>query len=176
MDTNVATAKFMKALSIILLIALIAGTTMLTACSGGTQTAKIGDNVSVLYVGTLDNGSVFDASELHGNVPLEFTIGAHTVLTDFEDAVINMSVNQSTTIHIPAEDAYGPSEITYNITSTDTPPTLGQQYQVQLDNGKYITAIAANITNTSVTFQNTHPLAGQNLTFQITLVKVVSSK
>jgi peptidylprolyl isomerase len=175
----VTIAKYMRTLTVVLLIALLAGTTMtLSACGGGSsrQTAQIGDNVSVLYNGTLDNGSVFDASSLHGNVPLQFVIGAHTVLTDFEDAVVNMSVNQSKTIHISAEDAYGPTEVTYNITSTDTPPILGQQYTVELDNGKYINAVATSVTNTSVTFQNTHALAGQNLTFNITLVKIGSSK
>jgi FKBP-type peptidyl-prolyl cis-trans isomerase 2 len=149
---------------------------MLTACGSGTQIAKSGDNVSVLYVGTLDNGSVFDASSLHGNVPLQFVIGSHTELTDFEDAVINMSVNQSTIIHILADNAYGPSEVLYNLSLTDTPPTVGQKYTFQLENGRYIPVIAANVTNTSVTFKNIYPLAGQNLTFQITLVKIVSSK
>ena len=123
MGNNVKTAKYMKALSIILLIALLAGTTMLTACGGGTQTAKIGDNVSVLYNGTLDDGTVFDASNLHGNVPLQFVIGAHQMIPGFENAIINMSVNQTKTIKISAEDAYGPSEVTYNITLNDTPPT-----------------------------------------------------
>jgi len=146
-----------------------------TSTATGT-TAKTGDTVSVLYNGTLDNGSVFDASSLHGNVPLQFVIGAHTVLADFENAVINMRENQSTIIHISAENAYGPSEVTYNLSSTDTPPTLGSQYQVRLNNGKYINAVATSVTNTSVTFQNTHPLAGQNLTFNITLVKIGSSK
>jgi peptidylprolyl isomerase len=173
MENKVTTAKYIKVLSIMLLVALIACMTMLTACGNGTQIAKSGDTVKVLYVGTLDNGSVFDASELHGNVPLQFAIGSGQYLPKFEQAVINLSVNQSTTTHILPEDGYGPTEITFNLSSTDTPPTVGQQYQVRLDNGKVILAVAANVTNTSATFQNTNKLAGQNLNFKITLVEIV---
>ena len=158
-----------------LLVALLACTTTLTACGGGTQTAKSGDTVKVRYVLTLDNGSVFQTSTAtFENTP--FVIGSKTYMDAFEDAVINMSVNQSKTIHISAEDGYGPIEVTYNLSATDTPPTLGQQYTFTLENGRPIPVIATNVTNTSVTFKNTYPLAGQNLTFKITLLGIISSK
>ena len=48
--------------------------------------AKPGDTVLVLYVGTLDDGNVFDSSEMHGNTPLQITLGSGKVLPGFEQA------------------------------------------------------------------------------------------
>ncbi len=48
---------------------------------------KKGDKIKVEYEGKLEDGTVFDSSEKHGN-PLEFEIGAKQVIKGFEDAVI----------------------------------------------------------------------------------------
>jgi FKBP-type peptidyl-prolyl cis-trans isomerase len=47
---------------------------------------KDGDTVKIEYVGLLDDGSVFDASETHGQ-PLEFTVGEGNVIKGFDEAV-----------------------------------------------------------------------------------------
>ena len=148
------------------------------ACSSSEEgTAKEGDTVKVLYTGTLDDGSVFDSSELHGGDPLEFTIGKGQLLPAFEQAVIGLSINQSTTIDIPAEEAYGPGEVVFDLDEfpEDNPPEVGQQYQVRLENGRVILAIATEVSESSVTFENTHRLAGEDLTFEITLVEILTS-
>jgi len=148
----------------------------LTACSGTAAIAKEGDTVKVLYVGTYDNGSVFDSSELHGGDPLEFTIGEGRLLPDFEQAVIGLAESESSNISISAEDGYGPLEVVLDMESGVEPPVLGQQYQVQLTSGKVIIAVVTNVSETTVTFLNTHQLAGQDLNFEITLVEIVSAE
>ena len=176
-----ATAKYMRALTIILLIALLAGTTVLTACGGGTKTAKIGDNVSVLYNGTLDDGTVFDASSLHGNVPLQFTIGNSSILPSFEQAVIGMGVNQSKTIHIPFADAYGPhydnrtATLNWSYFQNSSKPTVGEVLHLRNTYGT-INGTVLNVSDAGVTVDANFFLAGQNLTFQITLVEIVKKK
>ncbi len=172
------TVKYMRALTIILLVALIAGTTLLTACGGGTQTAQMGDNVSVRYNGTLDDGTVFDASNLHGNVPLQFVIGAHDVLADFENAAINMSVNQTKTIKIPFNKGYGAHDdnLSATLNWSQLPagftPKIGEKIPVRNSYGQ-LNGTVLNISDAGVTVDANFFLAGQNLTFQITLVEIL---
>jgi FKBP-type peptidyl-prolyl cis-trans isomerase len=74
----------------------------------GTGTvAQTGDSVSVLYTGTLDNGTVFDASSLHGNVPFSFTLGAGQVIQGWDLGVVGMKVGGTRDLTIPADLAYG---------------------------------------------------------------------
>jgi peptidylprolyl isomerase len=150
----------------------------MSACSTEEGTAQEGDTVRVDYTGTLDDGTVFDSSidPSFGHVePLEFTIGADRVIPGFEQAVIGLSLNESTTVHIPAEEAYGPLEVVFDLDrfSPDNQPEVGQQGQVQLENGKVIEAIVTDISDSRVTFANTHLLAGEDLTFEIQLVEIL---
>jgi peptidylprolyl isomerase len=157
----------------------IACTFMLAGCSSSAATAKEGDTVKVEYTGTLDNGTEFDSSvnESFGHPdPLQFAIGMSQVLPGFEQAVVGLAVGESTTVNISAEDGYGPLEVVYDLAPGLENPVVGQQYQVQTPNGKVIVAIAVNVSNTSVTFLNTHQLAGENLHFKITLVDIVSNE
>ena len=171
----------MRALSIVLLVALLTATTVLTACSSSTQTAQIGDNVSVLYNGTLDDGTVFDASNLHNNVPLQFTIGAHQMISGFDQAVINMSVNQTKTVHIRPEDGYGlhnnnlSGTLNWSQLPAGSQPKVGDKIPVYNAYGQ-LNGTVLNVSEAGVTVDTNSFLAGQNLTFQITLVKIVSSK
>jgi peptidylprolyl isomerase len=86
-----------------------------------------------------------------------------------------MSVNESTTVHIPADEAYGPLEVVFDLDlfSEDNPPEVGQQYQVQLENGKVILAVVTEVSESSVTLENTHLLAGKDLNFEIHLVEIL---
>lgn len=166
----------MKRFSLVLMVmALLVGSVFMSACSTGEVTAKEGDTVRVLYTGTLNDDTVFDSSELRGGDPLEFTIGADLLLPGFEQAVIGLSLNESTTVHIPAEEAYGPLEVVFDLDrfSPDNQPEVGQQGQVQLENGKVIEAIVTDISDSRVTFANTHLLAGEDLTFEIQLVEIL---
>lgn len=170
MRTIKSTSRITQALCVMSVVCAL----MLSACSGTAVTAKEGNTVKVLYVGTYDNGSVFDSSELHGGDPLEFTIGEGRLLPDFEQAVIGLAESESSNISISAEDGYGPLEVVLDMESGVEPPVLGQQYQVQLTSGKVIIALVTSVSETTVIFRNTHQLAGQNLNFEITLVDIVS--
>jgi len=165
-----------KQILYILCALLIACTFVLSACSNSAATAKEGDTVKVEYTGTLDNGTEFDSSvnESFGHPdPLQFTIGAQGILPGFQQAVIGLAKGKSITTNISAEDGYGLVQITYDLDPELETPVVGQQYQLQLSNGVIVPAIAVNVSNTSVTFLNTHQLAGENLHFEITLVEIV---
>jgi peptidylprolyl isomerase len=155
---------------------------MLSACSSGPAIAKDGDTVKVLYVGTYDNGSVFDSSELHGNDPLQFTIGGGQTITGFEQAVIGMSVNETKNVHISSEEAYGPYHddmvVTVNWSSFEEGfvPEVGEQIQMRNSLGQTYTGTVINTSEEGVTVDFNHPLAGMALNFEITLVEIVSAE
>jgi FKBP-type peptidyl-prolyl cis-trans isomerase 2 len=83
--------------------------------------AQTGDAVSVHYVGRFPGGKVFDTSMKAEAVksglftpardykPLQVVLGAHQVISGFEEALIGMRVNESKDITLPPEKAYGRS-------------------------------------------------------------------
>lgn len=72
----------------------------------GTE-AKAGDIVTVHYVGSLTNGTVFDASRSHGDQGFTFTLGAGQVIKGWDVGVAGMKVGGKRKLTIPADMAYG---------------------------------------------------------------------
>jgi peptidylprolyl isomerase len=139
--------------------------------------AKTGDTVAVYYTGTLDDGTVFD-SNLNAS-PLAFTLGKGEVIPGFEEAVAGMAVNNVKTVKIPPEKAYG----TYNSSLVhilnrslfpgNVTPVAGQYYSIRsTTEGTVSTVKVINVTALTVTLDENHELAGQNLTFSIRLVSI----
>ena len=165
-------------LSVLIVIALTAGSMFISACSQEGEVAEIGDTVKVLYTGTFDDGEVFDSSELHDGDPLEFTIGAAEVVPGFDQAVIGMSVGESKTVRIPADEAYGPYyEELVMVMDWDQFPEgfqteVGDQLQMQTQDGRIVTVIVIDVSESGVTIDANHPLAGKDLTFEIELVEI----
>jgi peptidylprolyl isomerase len=138
--------------------------------------AKQGNKVKVDYTGKLKDGSVFDSSA--SREPLEFMIGGGQVIPDFEDAVVGMNPGDSKTIEIPAEKAYGPRHEDLVIAvdreqfPPDINPELGDQLQISQPDGRASVVTVTDINDSSVTLDANHPLAGEDLTFDIQLVEV----
>jgi peptidylprolyl isomerase len=138
--------------------------------------AKPGDTVKIHYTGRLDDGTVFDSSA--NREPLEFTLNAGQVIPGFEQAVVGMSPGQSKTEKIPMEQAYGPYrpemvlQVNRQQLPSDLQPEVGQQLQVQQENGQLIPVFVTEVTEANVTLDANHPLAGENLTFDIQLVEI----
>jgi peptidylprolyl isomerase len=139
--------------------------------------AKTGDIVSVYYTGTLDNGTVFDSNM---NVtPLSFTLGKGMLITGFEDAVKGMSAGQEKTVRIPVEKAYGPyrDDLVHDVSRSAFPanetPAIGQIYTAKRPGSTAVnTFVVKGFNDTTVTIDENHLLAGQNLTFTIQIVSV----
>lgn len=78
---------------------------------GGGEEAKAGDSVTVHYVGSLTNGTVFDASKNHGNDGFTFTLGAGQVIKGWDLGVAGMKVGGKRKLSIPSALAYGDQAI-----------------------------------------------------------------
>jgi peptidylprolyl isomerase len=141
---------------------------------------KTGDKVAVHYTGKLPDGSVFDSSR--DREPLQFVLGERRVIPGFENAVIGMTTGETKTARIPAADAYGEHqpEMVVQFERDKIPPEIevkvGQELQVQTTAGQAIPARVVDASEEDVTLDANHPLAGQDLTFDIELVDVVATR
>lgn len=137
--------------------------------------AKEGDTVRVHYTGKLDDGSVFDSSQ--GRDPLEFTLGGGQVIPGFEQAILGMQPGESKTVTIESDEAYGPrrEELTLQVGRSQLPPEMepevGQRLQMQ-QGEQTVVVMITGVDAESVTLDANHPLAGQDLTFELELVEV----
>lgn len=143
------------------------------------EQAKSGDLVQVHYTGTLTDGTIFDSSE--GRSPLEFTVGSGQVIKGFDEGVAGMRQGEKKVINIPVEDAYGPANEDMIFTldrseiPTDIPLEAGMTLNMHEDgNPRPIPVIVRQLTDTTVTLDANHPLAGHDLTFEVELVGVTS--
>jgi peptidylprolyl isomerase len=159
---------------LVLLVIMLLLAMLVTGC-GDTQ-AKVGDTVKVHYTGSLEDGTVFDTSL--EREPLEFTLGQGQLIQGFEQAVIGMKIGEYKTVTIPAEQAYGPynneliSVIDRDNLSEGLDPEVGQQLQAQQPDGQTIIVTVIEVTETSITVDANHPLAGKDLTFEIELIEI----
>ena len=142
-----------------------------------TATAKLGDTVLVNYTGKLDDGSVFDTSQQRG--PLRISLGETRLIPGFQSAVVGMQPGETKTATIPPDEAYGPrrDEMVLDIERGKLPPEIsphvGQDLQLQTQTGQPVPAKVVEVSEEAIKVDANHPLAGQELTFDIELVEIV---
>lgn len=143
---------------------------------GKMKKAKKGDTVKVHYTGKLEDGSVFDTSI--NRAAMQFKIGEGNLIAAFEEGVVGMEIGEWKTVNIPAEEAYGihHEELMRVINKSELPEGMqtevGQQLQMQRPDGQVVTVTISEVTESSITIDANHPLAGKDLTFDIQLVEV----
>ncbi|MBK8314741.1 MAG: peptidylprolyl isomerase [Acidobacteria bacterium] len=137
---------------------------------------KSGDTVKVHYTGKFDSGDIFDTSE--GSDPLSFTVGAGEVIPGFDLALVGMTIGDSKEIVIPAEQGYGAriEELVQTIARdqfqlSGIDPEVGMAIEMQTPQGS-IPLVITELTETNVTLDANHPLAGESLHFALTLVEI----
>ncbi len=139
-------------------------------------TASSGDTVHVHYTGRLDDGTVFDSSE--GRDPLAFTVGSGQVVPGFDEAVAGMQVGDSKTVRIGPGDAYGErrEDLILDVPTEQLPegldPEVGMELGLRGQDGQTMPVRVAAIGEQAITLDANHPLAGQALTFDVTLVSI----
>jgi FKBP-type peptidyl-prolyl cis-trans isomerase 2 len=160
----------------LLIVALVIGA---VRCGGGESkgSAVIGDTVKVHYTGRLGNGTIFDSSV--EREPLQFTLGQGQVIRGFEQAVLGMTVGESKTVVIPADEAYGPyrDELVIVANRSNFPPgwepEIGDQLPITQPDGREIWVRVVEITESTITIDANHHLAGKDLVFDIELVEIL---
>lgn len=141
--------------------------------------ANDGDTVRIHYSGKLTDGTLFDSSD--GRDPLEFTIGKNTIIPKLEISVVGMTVGDKATISIDAADAYGPrmddavQTVERSMIPDEVDLTVGGQLQATSPDGKQLILTVLEVNDQTVTLDGNHPLAGQDLIFDIELLEIIIS-
>jgi peptidylprolyl isomerase len=137
--------------------------------------AKNGDTVAIYYAESYANGTEL-YNKLDGD-PLIFTIGNKTVISGLEEAVIGMAPNATKTVNISFDKAYGPYRqdlilvMNRSILPSDIEPVVGNTYSIHRnEDGAVAYVKLLSFTSDNLTFDQNHPLAGENLTFTIRFV------
>ncbi len=140
--------------------------------------AKNGDAVKIHYTGKLDDGTIFDSSV--GREPLEFTVGEGQVIPGFENIVLGMQPGESKTETIDKDQAYGDrrDDMVFRVERSQLPPDLnpeaGQELYMQQPGGMALPVLVIDTDEASITIDANHPLAGQDLVFEVQLVSIDS--
>ncbi len=140
--------------------------------------AKSGDTVKIHYKGCLEDGTIFDSTE--GKDPFEHQLGTGNAIIGFDNMIIGMNVGETKKETITHENAYGPyrDELKVQVNKAEFPENIevkeGMQLMLQNDeNGQNLPAVIVAVEKDIVTLDMNFPLAGKNLTFEVTLVEVV---
>lgn len=131
--------------------------------------------VSIAYTLTNDEGQVIDTSA--GGEPLVYLHGAQNIVPGLENALTGKQVGEKLTVNVAAADGYGE----YNADAVQVVPKhmfagvenieAGMQFHAQTDYGMQVVTVAA-VEGDEVTVDGNHPLAGQNLNFDIEIMDI----
>jgi len=142
------------------------------------QQVKNGDKIKVHYHGRLNDGQTFDSSA--GREPLEFEVGSGMVIRGFDEGVKGMSVGDKKTITIPFDQAYGPRnpemviEMPKERFPKDMELEVGMPLGMSDGQGQQFEVTVTEIKDESVMLDANHPLAGQDLIFDLELMEIIT--
>jgi len=137
---------------------------------------KQGDTVRIHYTGTLRDGNVFDSSE--GRDPLEFAVGSGQIIPGLDSALPGMEIGEKKRVEVDCQDAYGPinpamrQDVPREGIPDDIPLDPGTQLQRQTPDGQALPVTVVDANEETVTLDANHPLAGQDLIFDIEVVSI----
>lgn len=134
------------------------------------------NTVKAHYKGTLSNGQLFDNSE--GREPLKFTIGKGQLIPGFENAVKGMKVGETKSFEIPSDEAYGAKrdDLFYEIPKANIPENIKPEKGMQLtfespEQGQMLLTVV-DVQPEIIKVDANHPLAGEDLKFEVTIVDI----
>ena len=138
---------------------------------------KVGDVIKVDYVGTLEDGTIFDSTKNDNANPLKFQVGAGQLILGFDQAVIGKEVGEEFNITLEPKEAYGVRDpmLVQTISRDQLPegldPETGMMLGVGDPNGANSLAWITAVDEEFITLDMNHPLAGKVLNFNIKILE-----
>lgn len=111
--------------------------------------------------------------------PLDVQIGAEEIFPQIEQALLGMTPGETRTVTIAAADAFGAYDeenvvtIPRNQLPADLAPEVGEELVLSGDDDEQFGVTVVEVNAESITFDSNHPLAGEDLTFAITLREIL---
>lgn len=134
------------------------------------------ETVKVHYTGKLSDGRIFDSSL--EREPLEIKLGEGSLIPGFERGLLNMKVNEKKTVTIPKEEAYGDvqkelfQKIPHDNLPTEIKPEVGMGLVATNPDGTEQQLRIADVQDDFIVVDANHPLAGEDLTFELELLEI----
>jgi FKBP-type peptidyl-prolyl cis-trans isomerase SlyD len=142
---------------------------------GVNDPKEVGDDTVVTLEYTLSvNGEVVDTSE--GGRPIRFIQGQQQIIKGLEDELYGMSVGESKDVIVEPEAGYGEidpenfAEIPRDQFPTEIPLEPGVELELKDEEGEIIDARIVSVQDDTVRLDFNHPLAGEQLHFQVKIV------
>ena len=142
------------------------------------KTVEVGNNVKVHYVGTLTDGTEFDNSHVRGST-IDVEVGAPGLIAGFNNALIGMTEGETKTVTLSPEEAYGNriedaiQKFPMAAFGPDFEFIVGGTVQGNGPQGPFLAKIHALEEEAQQVFLDmNHPLAGEELNFQIEMVEI----
>ncbi|MFV0439237.1 MAG: peptidylprolyl isomerase [Desulfopila sp.] len=140
-----------------------------------TVKAENGRSATICYSIILEDGSRVDAKKLK---PLTFKVGAGKIMPALEEGILGMSPKEKRQIRISAEQGYGRynEQLLLKVERKSFPDDLklspGRTVQYQNRDGERANFVIKAVDGESVILDGNHPLAGQNLIYEVELLSV----
>lgn len=163
--------------------------------------AELGNKVKIDYIGTLEDGTIFDSTleddcshddcesddcsdsdcgcEGHESGPMELVIGEHDLFAQIDEALVGMEPGEKKSVIIPAADAFGEydNDKVFTVPRSDVPedlkPEVGDELVLTNEDDEELGVLVVAVTDADITFDSNHPLAGEDLTFEVTLLEIL---
>ncbi|THK36089.1 peptidylprolyl isomerase [Ensifer sp. MPMI2T] len=136
---------------------------------------KNGDVVRIHYTAKLTDGTAVESSQ--GREPLEFQVGAGQIIPGLDREISGMAIGEMNTVAIPAEEAYGPHDDaqvqTVPRSAVPDGVEIGTKLQGTTADGRRMAFTVTGVDDERVTVDGNHPLAGQDLVFDVTVVEIL---
>jgi FKBP-type peptidyl-prolyl cis-trans isomerase SlyD len=134
-----------------------------------------GSTVSIEYTLTLDDGEVIDSNV--GKQPLTYEQGKGQIISGLESELLGLEAGDEKRVSVPPEEGYGPvrQEAILTLQRNQLPEEaqeVGAQIQAQGPNGQTLSGKVATLSEEKATLDFNHPLAGENLHFEVKILKV----
>lgn len=142
---------------------------------------QMGDVVSIHCIGKLKNGKVFENT--YDGEPFIFQVGSPEIISGLSEALIGMEEGEEKEVVIPSEKAFGPRDenlvrtVPRDALSLDVEPEAGLMLNLVVDTPQgemSFPATIVKVTDTELVLDLNPPLAGEDLIFQIKLLKIIS--
>ena len=164
--------------------------------------AEKGNTVTINFTGSLDDGTVFDSTLEdaeccedeccddgceddeecgcggHESGPMTFVLGEEILFPQIDAAIVGMAPGEKKTVKIAAADAFGEydKEKVFTVPRSDLPedliPEVGDELSLSNEDDEELEVVVLETTEDQVTFDANHPLAGEDVTFEIELVSI----
>ena len=136
---------------------------------------ELGSTVTLVYTGTLEDGTVFGFAK--PEAPMVFQTGMDLVIPGLEKNIMEMNeVGERKTFTVSCYDAYGEYMDDYLSSVPKEAMTVaakvGKRVWLAGDDGERIPVTVVEVTNNEVIFDMNHPLAGKDLTFEVEILAI----